>query len=194
MTHEYTNHMSTGIQSPKGNEILAMIKSTKEGTWVAIKPLCTTLRLSWGGQYEKLIGDPKFSCADIRMTGVDGKQYQMLCLPAEQVASWVTSINSNKVAAEKAQALLELQKFFQSGLNELSRGRLMTDADVGIKVEALQKALEAVLNRLEIVEAENAYHRAGQQRFESAEKSAAGTRLVQERWARRDRTNLRVVN
>jgi len=145
MTHEYTNHMSTGIQSPRGNEILAMIKSTKEGTWVAIKPLCTSLRIDWAAQYEKLSGNRKFNCRVIPMVGADGRHREMLCLPAEQVADWVASINSNKVAAEKAQALLELQKFFQAGLNELVRERTMTAADVRMIVQA---EMEPVLRAL----------------------------------------------
>lgn len=121
-----TQHIATGIKNLKGNEILAMIQATKEGTMVAIKPLCAALGLSWGRQAEKLQEDARFSCTHMCMTGADGKRYEMVCLPAEQVADWVNSINARKVSPEKAQALLELQKFFQYAINEFMRERYVT--------------------------------------------------------------------
>jgi len=179
--------MSTGIQSPKGNEILAMIKATKEGTWVAIKPLCTSLKLNWAGQYDKLNGNRKFNCMDIQMVGADGRRRDMLCLPAEQVADWISSINSNKVSEEKAKTLLELQKFFQAGLNELARGRLMTEADVAsivrAEMEPLLRAYADVVERYKALEQELAVYR----RFEDADSSAAASRMSHQRWANRDR-------
>ena len=151
----YTQHVSTGIQGIKGNEILAMIQQTEEGTMVAIKPLCAALKLSWGGQFEKLQSDPRFSYSDIRMTGTDGKQYRMVCLPAEQVPMWINSINSNKVAEEKRAALLELHKFFGYALNEFSRGRYVTkeqhDQDMRELREQLSSAMKTIQQLSDVV-------------------------------------------
>lgn len=121
-----TQHVATGVRGLKGNEILAAIQATKEGTVVAIKPLCVALKISWQGQHEKMVGNPRFNCQDILMVGADGKHRTMVCLPAEQVADWINSINSRKVAKEKAEALLELQKFFQFAINEFARERYVT--------------------------------------------------------------------
>lgn len=96
----YTQYLSTGIITPKGNEFLAMLQQTPEGTMVAIRPLCSALRLNVKGQQEKLADNPKFNCVDIHMVGADGKKREMLCLPVEQVPDWLNSINSKKVAAQ----------------------------------------------------------------------------------------------
>lgn len=139
-----TMHVSTGIANLKGNEILAMLQKTEAGTFVAIKPLCNHLRLSWGGQSEKLATNPRFSCTDIRMTGVDGKTYMMTCLPSEQVVDWVNSINSAKVAEEKRGTLLQLQKFFQHALNEIVHGNYVTKADM----ESMRTEFMGIINHL----------------------------------------------
>ena len=60
------------------------------------------------------------------MVGADGKQREMVCLPAEQIPDWINSINANKVGEEKRQALQEIQKFFQYAINEFVRERYVT--------------------------------------------------------------------
>lgn len=141
----HTQHISTGIQNLKGNEILAMIQQTEEGTMVAIKPLCAALKLSWGGQFERIQGDPRFNYSDIRMVGADGKQREMICLPAEQVPMWINSINSNKVAEEKRAALLELHKFFGFALNEFTRGRYVTQEQYMRDMDELKEQLRIAM-------------------------------------------------
>ncbi len=82
---DYTQHISTGVMVPAGNEILAMIKNINGSTWVAIKPLCQKLKLDWPAQYVKLTGNQRFNCCDIAMVGTDGKQYLMTCLPHDKI-------------------------------------------------------------------------------------------------------------
>ncbi len=139
----YTQHVSTGINSIKGNEILAMIQQTKEGTMVAIKPLCAALRIDWMNQYRKITGDVRFNYSDITMVGADGKHREMICLPAAQVPMWINSINSNKVAEEKRAALLELHKFFGHALNEIIRDRYLTKEQYEADMRDMRKQYEA---------------------------------------------------
>lgn len=152
---ERTQHIATGIQGIKGNEILAMIQQTKEGTMVAVKPLCAALKIEWARQADKIQNDPRFSCVHMYMTATDGKQYQMICLPAEQVPMWINSINSNKVAEEKRAALLELHKFFGYALNEFSRNRYVTseqhEADLRELRQQLLSAQKTIEQLAEIV-------------------------------------------
>ena len=151
-----TMHVATGVQNLKGNEVLAMIQQTEEGTMVAVKPLCTHLRLNWGSQAEKLSSDPRFSCTDISMVGADGKKREMICLPAEQVPMWINSINSNKVAAEKRQALLDLHKFFGHALNEFSRDRFVTREEMNAKIKEVMGIVQQLLEKNAALEATNA--------------------------------------
>lgn len=145
----YTQHVSTGIQGIKGNEILAMIQQTEEGTMVAIKPLCSALKIDWMSQYRKITGDARFSYSHITMTGADGKRYDMVCLPAEQVPMWINSINSNKVAEEKRAALLELHKFFGYALNEFSRGRYVTKEQHDQDMREMRNHLESAMRTIQ---------------------------------------------
>jgi hypothetical protein len=163
----YTQYLSTGIMTPKGNEFLAMLQQTPEGTMVALKPVCDALKISWPRQTVKVSNNPKFSCCHKAMTGKDGKKYQMLCLPIEQVPDWLNSINSRKVAADKAASLLELQKFFQHGLNELVRGRY-------VSLEMFEKTVASLLAKIEAL-TEAAYH---QDKADALYRSADGKRLA----------------
>ena len=146
---ERTQHIATGINNLKGNEILAMIQQTEEGTVVAIKPLCSALRIDWMSQYRKVTGDARFNHSHITMVGADGKHREMVCLPADQVPMWVNSINSNKVAEEKRAALLELHKFFGHALNEFTRGRFVTQAQHEADIRGLQEQLASAMRTIE---------------------------------------------
>jgi hypothetical protein len=163
----YTQYLSTGIMTPKGNEFLAMLQQTPEGTMVALKPICKALKVDWMNQYRKVTTNPRFSYSDMTMTGSDGKRYTMVCLPAEQVPDWLNSINSRKVASDKAASLLELQKFFQHGLNELVRGRY-------VSLEMFEKTVASLLSKIEAL-TEAAYH---QEKADELYRSADGKRLA----------------
>lgn len=138
-----TMHISTGIPNLKGNEILAMLQKTERGTFVAIKPLCGHLKIAWQSQHAKLAENPRFNCHDIMMVGSDGKHRVMTCLPANQVADWINSINSRKVAEEKREALLQLQKFFQHALDSVVHGDFVTRSELMSIVEKLQEQIAA---------------------------------------------------
>lgn len=150
-----TQHVATGIKSLKGNEILAMIQQTQEGTMVAIRPLCAALKLEWARQAEKLASNPRFDCVHMYMVGADGKHREMICLPAEQVPDWINSINANKVPEEKRKALLELHKFFGYALNEFSRERFVTKAEMDLVTEEIRKQLIAALELVQKLVEEN---------------------------------------
>jgi hypothetical protein len=149
----YVMHIPTGVKAQNGNEILAAIQQTKEGTWVALKPMCTALKLAWQSQLEKIKDNPRFNCNDIVIVGADGKLREMVCIPSDQVADWINSINSRKVAKEKQEALLQLQKFFQGALNAIVRGDYITmDQAEEMFDKRLKQALGPILRQLQIME------------------------------------------
>lgn len=70
----YTQHVSTGIKNAKGREVLVAIQAQKEGTMVALKPLFTSIGLSWNNKLtEKIQDNPAINCALKRMVGKDGR-------------------------------------------------------------------------------------------------------------------------
>lgn len=147
----HTQHVATGVKGLRGNEVLAAIQATKEGTMVAIKPLCAALSIDWMNQLRKIRGNARFNCSDITMVGADGKRRTMVCLPAEQVADWINSINSRKVSAEKAKSLLELQKFFQFAINEFARERYVTAAEHNKVVAELRGVIADLTKQVQIL-------------------------------------------
>ena len=68
--------------------------------FIAIRPICEAIGISFSRQSRKLQRDSKFSCAHMATTGADGKQYQMLCLPMEKLNAWLFSINAARCRPE----------------------------------------------------------------------------------------------
>lgn len=65
--------------------------------WVAIKPICTALKVDYIQQFKNLKEDKILSqlLCEHTTTGADFKQYKMLCLPEKFIYGWLFSINSN---------------------------------------------------------------------------------------------------
>ena len=66
--------------------------------YVAMRSVCEGMGLSWSRQADKLRGEAtKFSCAHMRTTGRDGKEYNMLAIPLRKLPLWMASVNPNKI-------------------------------------------------------------------------------------------------
>lgn len=79
----------------------------KEGQyWIAIKPICDVLNVNYNRQFQNLKKHHILSqlFAKQQTTGVDGKTYEMICLPEKYVYGWLFSINS------KSEELLKYQE------------------------------------------------------------------------------------
>lgn len=68
--------------------------------FVAMRPIVQNMGLDWKGQQAKLNNRFASVVEIIPTTGLDGKQYQMLCLPLEKLTAWLLTINPRKVKAE----------------------------------------------------------------------------------------------
>jgi hypothetical protein len=75
--------------------------------YVPVKPICDALGLTWDSQYRKLQKRKKPSSviALRAMTGSDGKQYQMVCIPLKYVFGWLFTINPENVREEAREAV-----------------------------------------------------------------------------------------
>lgn len=73
----------------KETRILAGLTRTLE--LVALKPIIENLNLSWSGAYGKIKRDPKLNQLFVLAThqGVDGKKYEMVCLPIGVFQDWL---------------------------------------------------------------------------------------------------------
>lgn len=81
-------------------------------TYVAIKPICSALGVSYSGQFERIKRDEILGELFVlaRTTGADGKQYEMQCLPLEFVFGWLFSIDHKQVKEDAREAVLAYKK------------------------------------------------------------------------------------
>jgi hypothetical protein len=95
--------------------------------WVAIRPVCEAVGVDEYNQTKKLKSNPQFSCHLIMATGADGKQYNMACLPLEEVAMWLCGINANRTKPEIRDVLISFQKWCQMELYAAINGHAGTE-------------------------------------------------------------------
>lgn len=77
--------------------------------YVAMRPIVEGIGLEWARQAEKL-NHTKFSCVHMYTTGVDGKKYQMLCIPLKKLNGWLFSVNPEKVKESIRNTLIAYQE------------------------------------------------------------------------------------
>lgn len=77
--------------------------------YVAMKPVVTNMGLDWKGQHVKLTEKFGSVMEIISTTGVDGKQYEMACLPLKKLPAWLYSINPGKVKPELRDKIVRYQ-------------------------------------------------------------------------------------
>lgn len=80
--------------------------------YVAMKPICENIGLSWEPQLLRIKRDNVLSSTMIVMIIVaeDGKKREMICLPIEYLNGWLFSINPNKVRADLKERLENYQE------------------------------------------------------------------------------------
>ncbi|MCX7208446.1 MAG: hypothetical protein NT086_21175 [Proteobacteria bacterium] len=81
---------------------LGIIKAISHGDdmFVSVRHICEAFGIDSKSQQRKLANDSRWSCGHMTATAADGKAYQMLTLPLEQVPAFLNSINANKVKPE----------------------------------------------------------------------------------------------
>ena len=74
---------------------------------VPIKPICEALGIDRKAQQDKIREDEFLSSVGVlsTLTGADGKQYEMFCLPLEFIFGWLFTINPKNVKEEAQEAV-----------------------------------------------------------------------------------------
>ncbi len=134
-----------------GTDLIVIINSDLI-KWVALKPICDAIGVNWPSQYKKIKEDPRFSCCDITTTGSDGKRYEMVCLPINQINGWLFNINANRVHPNCRYRLLTYQKECQEVLFRHFMPKGGTDEELRMSVNNIAqdvKELQMKYDRLE---------------------------------------------
>lgn len=78
--------------------------------FVPMKPVVEGMGLAWQAQHAKLTSGRFNSVITmIVTTGVDGKQYEMACLPLRKLPGWLMSIHASKVREELRDGVIAFQ-------------------------------------------------------------------------------------
>ena len=87
------------------------IIATSDEQLVAIRPICEALGIDRKRQQDKIKEHPILSAVGglKPLTGADGKQYEMFCLPLEYIFGWLFTINPANVNEEAKEGLVRYQ-------------------------------------------------------------------------------------
>ena len=119
--------------------------------YTAMKPICDNIGLEWGSQYNRIKRDDVLNSVIfiMKMTGNDGKDYQMICLPIEYLNGWLFGIDVNRCKPEIRETLIKYKKECYQALHDYwFKGK----AERTINPEQQQAIQEAVVK---------AHHRTG---------------------------------
>lgn len=88
--------------------------------YTAMKPICENIGLEWGSQYNRIKRDDVLNSVIfiMKMTGNDGKDYQMICLPIEYLNGWLFGIDVNRCKPEIRETLIKYKKECYQALHD----------------------------------------------------------------------------
>ena len=94
----------------KINDVNIVVVNNEEQL-IPIKPICELLGIDRKRQQDKIKEHPILSSVGglSPLTGRDGKQYEMYCLPAKYILAWLLNINPNNVNEESREILIKYQ-------------------------------------------------------------------------------------
>jgi len=112
--------------------------------WIALKPICEALNVSWKKQHSNLLEDPIFGQLSTvqGMVGADNKVREMVSLPEKWVYGWLINIQSS------SPELQEYKKLCYEVLNDYFHGTITGRKELlSIKAKA-QVEIDTVMNGL----------------------------------------------
>jgi hypothetical protein len=127
-----------------GDEILCV--ATPDGVYVAVRPLCERLGLSWPAQFRRLTSEKeRWGVAQMATPSVGGEQ-ETTCIPANRVAAWLFVINANRVKPELRDTIRAYQR---EAADVLDRHFRLRQAEERAEIEAMRDRLARAGNFLQ---------------------------------------------
>lgn len=103
-----------------------------DGIFVALKPICDAIGLSWQGQLERTKRDLVLSSSIrvTRMVADDEKVREMICLPINKLNGWLFGVDARRVKAELQQDVLDYQRDCYDVLDAHFRGKALAQCEI----------------------------------------------------------------
>lgn len=130
---------------------------TPDGVFVAVKPICEAIGLSWKSQHEIISRNPVLGpVSSLTWMQVGGQRREVFCLPLDYVHGWLFSIDSNRVMEEARPKLITYQRECYKALKEYFTREQETVSPAMLehvkRVEALQAELEAYKDQRSVID------------------------------------------
>jgi hypothetical protein len=130
-----------------GDEIFVI--ENKDEKLVAMKPIVGALKLDWSQQVKNIKNDPVLSSVVglTPITGNDGKNYKMLCLPLEYLNGWLFKVPASRYKGRKREAIIRYQKKCYRALYDYFHHGAAVNP--GISFEQVTGVLNKLLDKLD---------------------------------------------
>jgi len=113
--------------------------------WIALKPICEALVISYKRAHENLLADPIYSelSTNQGMVAADGKTRKMVCLPEEWIYGWIMQLQS------KSPDLIEYKKECHRVLYNHFHGTITGRKELLAQKAKAQAVIDEVMNSLD---------------------------------------------
>lgn len=118
--------MSTSISTVAFHGANLPIISINGNPYFAPRAVCEAVGVDWSAQLQKIKQDIVLNSVVVLspMTGSDGKQYEMVCLPLEYLNGWLFKINPTRVTKlDVRERLVQYQRECYPALNNYWNGK-----------------------------------------------------------------------
>lgn len=149
-TNQGEMFMNTAI-IPFNSAELVTAKDENGKIYVAMKPIVEAMGLEWARQNQKISEDERYVHMSIPFQTAGGMQ-EMTCLPLDQLAGWLYSINPNKVKAEVKQTVISFQQETFNVINAYWMGETVSRQSSMSQMEVLAQ----IVNRMVEIERQEA--------------------------------------
>jgi len=140
--------------------------------YIACKPICEVIGISWQAQNAKLKADSRLNYHDIVTVAADGKERSMGSIPKSKLGAWLYSINPRKVNYEYRQKLEQFQENVVSVIDSYLSNELTNE-----KMKHFEDVILELRIEMAEVRAENDYLRKDNARLRK-ERSGGADRYI----------------
>lgn len=129
------------VPVPGADDLMAVSDGT--GVWVALKPMCDTLGVSFPAQLRKLRGRSWAGVAQ-RATPSAGGIQQTTVITSETVPMWLATIDENRVAGDARPKLIAYQREARDALDAYFNRRGPVSAPSMNQLDVLRAAIDQI--------------------------------------------------
>ena len=127
-------------------DTLVAVRTSLQGIYVPVKPICELLGVDWNGQRRRINRDPVLSeeVQGVDVTSIPGGTQTMLCLPLDYISGFLFGLNPTRTKPELQERIIRYQRECYKVLAEAFQdGRLTADPTFSELLQSESPAAQA---------------------------------------------------